>query len=255
MNTQPITGGAPPLYHQMIEAFRKEPDDAGILQGVRPFRSGLPHVRVVLHPSPKNGHHFIPCEGRLEGALAAALEVDPDAIAFRTQPFHIPGPQGRPLVCDFAIKWANHTYTVVDVKPRGQLNRPYIKARMTYVRAAMVDEQIPHRVITEADLEREPARSIRQQLRKGASAELPPGGRETLTGLLGHRRWRLGEFRAAAVDAGFSAFSVEKLALLGDITFPITAPLRETTLIGAIHGTDSSATDGWGTVRDVRLPL
>lgn len=245
---------SPSLHQLMIEAFQKGPNDAGILQGVREFRSGLPHVRVVLEPSPKNGG-FLPCEGRLEAALVEALEIDPDALAVRMQPFAFTGPKGRKLVCDCAVKWVDHTYTIVDVKPEGQLDRPSAKERMSFVRTAMSEEQVPHRVITEVELEREPARSIRQALRKGAAVRLPPGGRETLIEMLGNRRMRLSDFRREVIDAGFPTFSPEKLALLGETTFPLNAPLRETTLIGASHGTDSSLTDGWGTVRDIRLPL
>ena len=112
-------GLSSPMYLRLIEAFNKPADDAGILQGVRKFRSGLPHVRVVLSASPKNGGKFIPCEGRLEAAFAQALEVDPEVAAYRTQPFSFPGPNGRSLVCDFAVKWVNYTYSVVDIKPKG----------------------------------------------------------------------------------------------------------------------------------------
>lgn len=250
------TGGASPnVFYRMLEAFERPPDNAGILQGVRPFRTGLPHVRVVLVPSPKNGGHFIACEGRLEAAFAACLEVDPDVLAFRAQPFWLDGPLGRPLVCDFVIRWTNGTYTVVDVKPSGQLTLPKTEARMAYVRKALSDAQIVHRTVTEVDLEREPACSIRAQLRKGASAPLSPGGRELVLKRVGRRRLAVRELRLELRELGYPLHGVEWLALLGDLTFPLYIRFCETTLIGATHGTDYSAADGWGTVRDVRLPL
>lgn len=244
-----------PMYLRLIEAFNKPADDAGILQGVRKFRSGLPHVRVVLSASPKNGGKFIPCEGRLEAAFAQALEVDPEVAAYRTQPFSFPGPNGRPLVCDFAVKWVNYTYSVVDIKPKGQLDRPSVKDRMAYVRSAMAAAQIPHRVVTEADLEGTPASCIRRQLRKAAGVLLPPGGREKLLPLVSGAALTLGALRSKAVEAGFPPLAPEYLMLQGDIIFPLGKSLHETTLIGVFHGTDSSSTHGWGSVRDVRLPL
>jgi hypothetical protein len=251
----PAGGAAPHVFHRMLEAFERPPDNAGVLQGVRPFRTGRPHVRVVLAPSPKNGGHFIACEGRLEAAFAICLEVDPDVLAFRAQPFWIAGPLGRPLVCDFVIKWTNGTYTVVDVKPSGQLTLPKTEVRMTYVRKALSDAQIAYRTITEVELEREPACSIRIQLRKGASAQLPPGGRERVLSHLGRRRLPVHELRLELRELGYPPHGIERLALLGDLSFPLNTRFCETTLIGATHGTDSSAADGWGTVRDVRLPL
>lgn len=248
-------GLSSPLYLRLIEAFNKNADAAGILQGVREFRSGLPHVRVVLSASPKNGGKFIPCEGRLEAAFAQALEVDPDVAAYRTQPFSFPGPKGRPLVCDFAVKWVNHTYSVVDIKPEGQLDRPSVKDRMTHVRSVMAAAQIPYRVVTEVDLERAPASRIRAQLRKAAGVCLPPGGREKLLSIVNRGSLTLGMLRSEAVKAGLHPLAPEQLILQGDIIFPLAKSLHETTLIGVFHGTDSSLTDGWGSIRDVRLPL
>lgn len=244
-----------PMYLRLIEAFDRKADDAGILQGVREFRSGLPHVRVVLSASPKNGGYFIPCEGRLEAAFAQALEVDPDVLAYRTQPFAFPGPKGRPLVCDFAVKWVNHTYSVVDIKPKGQLDRPSVKKRMNHVRACMAAGQIPYRVITETDLEKAPASRIRGQLRKAAGLLLPPGGREKLLSIVGRGPLSLGALRSEAIQAGCPALAPEYLVLQGDLIFPLGSLLCESTLIGVFHGTDSSTADGWGSIRDVRLPL
>ncbi|WP_295682997.1 TnsA endonuclease N-terminal domain-containing protein [uncultured Nevskia sp.] len=255
---QPFAGfePAPPhLFHRIEDAFTRRPDSASILQGVRAFRKGRPHVRVVLVPSPKNGQHFIACEGRLEAGFALSLEIDPDVMAFRTQPFLLPSSSGRALVCDFAIQRSDHSYVVVDVKPKGQLERESVKQRMRIVRAALSDAGIPHRTITEVKLERQPARDIREHLRKGASILLSPFGREQLLTALGTRLVRVSELRVMAITLGLPVLSVERLALLGDLTFPISAPWRESTLIGATHGTDHSASHGWGTVRDVRVPV
>ncbi|MDO6386424.1 hypothetical protein [Uliginosibacterium sp. 31-12] len=243
------------LMQELNTVFTKPPDDSGILQGVRKFRSGLPHVRVVHFPSPKNGGNFIPCEGRLEAKLALALEVDPEVLAYRTQPFLFPGPNGRNLVCDFAVKWKNHSYSILDVKPEGQLNRPSVMERAMYVRAFMERLEIPYRQITEKDLEFEPLLSIRMQLNKGSHVVLTKYEREVLMGILREGPMTLGALRQAASLAGCPVMSPEALVLSEDVLFPIGAPLRESTLLGANHGTHSSTSDGWGSIRNARLPL
>jgi hypothetical protein len=245
----------PNLFHRLEDAFTRPADQASILQGVRTFRKGRPHVRIVLMPSPKNDQHFIACEGRLESALALSLEIDPDVLAFRTQPFEIPGGFGHPLVCDFAVRYIDHRYTIINVKPKDQLNLPSVEDRNHRVREALTMACIPYRIVTELELEHQPARSIREQLRKGAKVVLAPHGREQLLEVLGTRLVRVHDLRDQAIKLNLSPWSVEKLALLGDITFPITAPLREPTVVGATHGTNHTSTDGWGTVRDVRVPI
>lgn len=243
------------LLHRVREAFSVEPDNATILQGKRHFRQGLPHVRVVHAPSPKNEGLFIPCEGRLEGALAVSLEIDPDIAAFRTQALWLRGPSGRDLVCDFAVKTIKGDYRVVDVKPWGHLSTPKVAERMEFVRKRLASACLPHRIVTERDLEREPARQIRDQLRKGAPILLSELEQQLLLSILKVKPRRVGEARRIASECGLHPFCIETLAIRGLLTFPINAPWRETTFLGVFDGPDHALAPGWGSVRDVVVPV
>lgn len=114
----------------------------------------------------------------------------------------------------------------------------------------MAAAQIPHRVVTEVDLESTPASRIRGQLRKAAGVLLSRG-RESRCRFC---EWRRADLRRIAFEGsrgGFPSFSPEYLMLQGDITFPLGKSFNETTLIGVFHGTDSSSTDGLGLNRSM----
>lgn len=247
------------IHRSIYAAFDGKPDAANIIQGVREFRKGRPHVRIVMHPSPKNGGAFIPCEGRLEAKAAFSFDIDPDVSRYRGQPFEIKrGPRASPgsgYVPDFVVEHHDGTFTVVDVKPIGRLLNPDVTARMTYVRRVLRQAGLRHRLITEVDLEKQPAQQIRRCLRRGARVELPAFDRERLLFLLGNERITVSELRSRAVEHGLNPYAIEKLALLGDITFPITTQWSVFAQLEVSHGTDQTAAAGRGTVRDVRIAL
>lgn len=244
------------LRQKLVTAFARGPDAAGILQGVRHMRQGKPHVRIVLVPSPKNGGHRIACEGRLEAALAISLELDPRVRAFRAQPFALPGPNGRALVCDFAVERSDGTYCIVDVKPSGQLERPTVQERMRHAKALLAENGIPHRIVTEVELEAEPARQIRYQLRKAVTvettrwqrdqllAELRALGPQSLPNLRNHLR-----------TLGLPLLHLERLAASEHVSFTTDAPWGPTTILGDRHDRTLTADAGWRSVRDIVVRL
>lgn len=248
------SSGDADLYRRLDAAFRRKPDPDGILQGVREFHGGRPHVRIYFVPSPKNGA-TIPCEGEIEQAFARnCLEVDPEVWQYRTQPFEIPG-ESTPLVCDFAVKFIDHSYGVFDIKPWAKLNVASVHERMQYVRERLRHACIPHRVATEMDMARQPARQIREQLRKGASMVVSDYGRDCLLAELRRRPMCVRELRKVAVRLGLPPLVVEKLALMGRLSFPTTVRWHEQTQIGVFDGHDDAVAAGWGSVRSVRIGI
>ncbi len=254
MLTSPQRGaGDPPLNLMPLirEAFERPPDAAGILQGVRPLRQGKPHVRIVLMPSPKNGNRIIAAEGRLEAAMVNSLELDPSAAAFRGQPFPMPGPNGRDLVCDLVVRHMDGTYTVIDVKPAGALLFTKVQKRMAHVSGLLAQSHVAHRVFTERELELQPSRQIRDQLRRGAKTALTEYQRDQVLAFVRRGPTTVGKARTFAMNEGIAPLAIEKLALLEHLTFRIDAPWGISTLIGDRHERTSSPYHRWGSVRDV----
>lgn len=237
------------LLQRAAQSFEVEPDMAGVLQGVRAMRNGKVHVRVLLMPSVKNGA-VVACEGRLEGGLAESLDLDPTVTAFRGQPFFLPGPNGRDLVCDFVVKDRQARYTVIDVKPSGDLELPKVKTRMRFVRELMAEQRLPYRVISESELERQPARQIRRQLSKGRGCMLTENQLDQLIAAIRADANTVGRARDVARSLGLSAFAVEKLAVLNRLRFPIDAPWGESTAIGVHDDHTYASRPGWGAIKD-----
>lgn len=243
------------LHRGIYAAFERKPDSANILQGVRPFRKGKPHVRVVLSPSPKNGGAFIPCEGRLEAAMTTSLEIDPDVLRYRSQPIEIPSPAGRAYVPDFVAEHLDGTFTLIDVKPSGRLLDSKVTARMKYVRHALKEACLRHRIVTEVELEAMPARQIRDSLRKGSTVVLKAYDRHRLLEYLSAHPMPVGELRQHAISLGIGPACIEKLALLGDIRFPLITQWSVFAQLEVIHGTDQKPAAGRGTIHGVGVPL
>ncbi|WP_148044694.1 hypothetical protein [Stagnimonas aquatica] len=246
--------GTAPYLRAVAECFHRRPDAAGILQGVRPMRQGVPHTRIVLVPSSKNGG-TIACEGRLEAALAKNLEIDPFAARFRGQPFSMPGPMSRKVVCDFAVQQSDGIYLVVDVKPSGQLASARVAERMRHVRSLLADSFVPHRIVTELDLERQPARQIRDQLWKGVDAPVTAHQRDGLLGFVRRGPVTVGQAREFCRSERLPVFAIEKLVIRNFLSFEINAPWGSKTLIGDRHESHSSARAVWGSVQDVVVRL
>ncbi|HHH35406.1 MAG TPA: hypothetical protein ENK48_01090 [Gammaproteobacteria bacterium] len=243
------------LSQKIRAAFEKKPDSAGILQGVRRFRRGRPHARVVLFPSPKNGGHIIPCEGRLEAATALALELDPRVTAYRSQPFCLPGPKVRPIVPDFLVRMGRLD-GVIDVKPHGRLRQPRVIERMRWIRTYLAERGIAHYLITERSLQA--YQQIRERLRLGQTATIPGPIRVQLLAQIRDGPMTVAALRALAEAHGLAPHSVERLAIDGHVRFQIDKPWDETTLIGDIDHADTDTrtpAPGWGTVQALGLPL
>lgn len=240
---------------RIIAAFNRPADEASILQGVRKLRQGKPNVRIVLVPSPKNDNNIIACEGRLEEAMAKSLELDLSVASYRGQAFFMPGSKGREVVCDFTIRHTDGTYRVVDVKPNGQMRKPSVVERMRHVKTLLSESEIPHRVITNVELTQQPARQIREQLRKGLKTRLTVYQRDLLLAEIQARQMTVGDARRFARSNGLPAFAIEKLAVRGLLSFQINAPWGSDTLIGDFHARTITSNEGWGSVRDVVVQL
>lgn len=243
------------LYRQLHDGFARKPDSANILQGVRPFRKGKPHVRVTLFASEKNGRAMIPCEGRLEAKMALSLEIDPDVRRYRSQPIELPPVFGTTLVPDFAAEHHDGTFTIIDVKPAGRLASPSVTNRMRNARTILKQARLPHRLSTECDLEEQPALQIREALKKGAAVEIEAIDRQLLLAFLRRSPRSVQEIRKAAVALGLNPYSVEKLALLGDVTFPTNKFWSDFAQLEISHGTNQTTSADRGSIRDVRVTL
>lgn len=243
------------LRRQLDAAFDKAPDSAGILQGVRPMRTGLGHVRIVHVPSRKNGGCMIPCEGSLEEKAVLCLELDPTVDAYRCQPFALTGPNGGRMVPDFAIR-QEHIYSVIDIKPYGRLRSRTVIERLRWVRTQLAQAGIAHYLFTERFLALEPFLQIRLQLKRGLTVDLTAHQRAALLDCLQAGPLTVHQLRAKAAARGISPFAVERLALLEQVHFPLDARWTESTLL-EVHADECTAcsVSGWGTVRNVCLPL
>ncbi|MDM4769049.1 hypothetical protein [Solimonas sp. SE-A11] len=247
--------GVRALHRDIYAAFARKPDGANILQGVRAFRKGLPYARLSLYPSPKNDGALIPCEGRPEAAMAESLEIDPDIRRYRCQPIFVPGALGKPYVPDFVAEYRNGTFVIIDVKVAGRLTEPAVTLRMKSMRSTLKQARLRHALVTELELETQPHRQIREALRKGVSVDLSEQDRLQLLEPLRNRPHSVSELRSCAVSLGFNPISVEKLALLGDVSFPTTTQWSPYALLEVSHGKNSTHPAGRGTIRNVRIRL
>lgn len=219
------------------------------------MRSGIAHVRIVHVPSRKNGNRMIACEGSLEEKAVLCLELDPTVDAYRCQPLAMEGPKGGRMVPDFAIR-RGHDFAAIDIKPEGQLRRQSVTTRMKWARQQLAEAGIPHYLFTERILERQPALQIRLQLKTGLAVHLTKYQRRQLLACLHDTPLSVRQLRDEAIARGISPFAVERLALLEDLRFSLHTRWTEFTLLGGkTHEDATSPVSGWGTVRDVCLPL
>lgn len=243
------------IHKDLHAAFDRLPDSANILQGVRQFRKGRPHVRVTLYPSPKNSGAFIPCEGRLERAMAESLECDPTVTRYRAQPLAIPVERGRSLVPDFVVEHNDHTFTLIDVKPADRLVDPRVIDRMRRIRTILKQARVHHRLITDHELHTQPAYQIRECLRRGATVTLSTYDRQEFLKWLTGRTVPLSACRQEAITRGLPPLSIEHLALRGDITFPIQHQWSDYSLLEVSHASNSEPTAARGTIHTIRVPI
>ncbi len=237
------------------QAFDKPPDSAGILQGVRKFRGGRPHIKTHLLPSPKNGNHLIACDGGLEFDMALALELHPDVLRYRGQPIAVPGPRGKDIILDFAINF-DSGFGLIDNKLSKQLSRKRVAERMTHLRDLASEVQLPHYIFTEEHLSKEPYKQIRSKLKKGLRCELSPYLSEQLCQCMNHEIISVGDLRRRAIRQGFEPHAIEAAVALELFAFTTNTPWGEHTLIGEKnHEHIKYTSTNWGTVRDICVPL
>lgn len=249
MRIKPLT-----IHRELVEAFAKGPDSAGILQGVRKLRKGRPHTPTFLFPSPKNGGHFIGCEGSLEPLMALALELNPDIQQYRGQPIELPGPNGRKITPDFAVDFGDG-FAVIDIKPEGRLSSPRVKVRMQHIRTLLQQAHIPHFIITEKQLCRQPFLQIRQAFKKGLGIKLTLYQRNKLLHCIDEQIITVQKLREYAIECGFRPHIIETAAASGMLIFNLNTPWAEHSKIGVNHEHNRLSTSGWGTVHDICLPF
>lgn len=237
------------LHGEVIAAFEKKPDDAGIFQGVRHIRQGMTHKRVVLFPSKKNGG-TIPCESRLEAVMAENLELNPVVAAYRTQPIELPGPNGGCMVPDFAIRYHDGIYEIADVKSIGKLTEPDVTERMRWIRTLLSERGMVHRIFTEKELHDEPKYSIRKALRKGQHLTVLNGVQHVAKDLISKGVDTVGALSRQLTDLGQPYFTVEHLVLTQCLAFDASRKWNSSTRIGEIYECTNSVSP-WNTIHSV----
>lgn len=242
------------IHHQIVAAFEKEPDSAGILQGVRKLRKGRPHTPTFLFPSPKNGNHFIGCEGSLEPMMALALELNPAIVRYRGQPIELPGPKGRKITPDFIVDFGDG-FGVIDIKPEGRLSSPRVIARMRHIRTLLQQARIPHYIITEKQLCQQPFLQIREVLKKGLGIKLTTYHRNRLLQAFYKEVLTVNELRDYAMTCGLKPHIIEAAAASGMLKFNLNMPWAEQSKIGVNDEYNQFSTAGWGTVHDICVPF
>jgi hypothetical protein len=246
MNT---TNNASDIYKKLGMAFEKESDSANIYQGVRHLRKGRPHTKTFLFPSPKN-RGFIACEGSLEPEMALMLELNPQVEAYRGQPIEIMGPKGRKITPDFAVKLKNG-YAIIDVKPHGRLNSSSVVERMKHIRSLLGKAHIPHYIFTERDLCEPKFHHTRHQFRKALNIEFGDYHKTVLSPYFKDELLTVRAFRKYAIEFGFRPHIVESAAINNFLTFDLTTPWGEHTLLGINNEHNRSTTKNWHTIYDV----
>ncbi len=226
------------LHQAVLTALRSKPCIDGCFQGVRKLRNGLPFKRVVLYPSQKNGG-LIACESRLEANYAESLEINPEIQAYRSQPVHIPGPKGSPIVPDFAIQFTDGVIALVDIKSTSKLWDPDVQERLIWARTYLADREMRYYIHTDRDLDAEPNRSIRRQLAKAIRIQVPHALETEISHLVKDRK-TVSALRSSLVAAGHHPLIVEKLVLIQRLAFDATRGWNPTTQLGDIYEQQSN---------------
>ncbi len=221
------------LHRAVLAALRTQPEVNGCFQGVRKLRNGLPFKRVVLYPSRKNGG-LIPCESRLEGIFAESLEINPEIRTYRSQPIHMPGPNGSPIVPDFAIEFKDGVLALADIKSLVMLGDPDVQERLSWARTYLADRQMRYYIHTERDLHAEPQRSIRGALARAVRVDLPWEIEAQVRELVPKKK-TVGELRSSLIAAGHHPLSVEKLVLAQRLAFDASRRWTPNTEIGDFY--------------------
>lgn len=214
-------------FRELSAMFRDRRPSAGVYQGVRPFRKGLPGKRVVLFASRLNGG-LIPCESRLEAAHCLRLEFDRTVLAYQSQPIRLPIRAGVHLVPDFAVLRSGGGIEVHEVKTRGACRRDRIECRHREIHALLAAWSIPFRVVSEDTILAEPEASNLKGIYRCVHGDRHPAvihqGLNLLEGL--GREATLQSFRRALLRHRLPAHLAEQLLLAGlarvDLHRPVT---------------------------------
>ena len=157
---------------------------------------------------------------------------------------------------------------MIDIKPFGRLNSSSVSLRMRHARKVLGEAHIAHYIFTEKQLHLEPARQIRNQLKKGLSVQLTPYQQETLLNYLADQPLTVKALKQQLMDKGLDPRLVEAAAIQGHLKFTINTPWGNHTRLGVNHEqsqhtqrnnsehTHSGDTDAdWGTIHDICAPL
>ncbi|WP_137009836.1 TnsA endonuclease N-terminal domain-containing protein [Aquitalea aquatilis] len=104
------------LLQQAEEAFSRQPDQAGVVHGLRRITQGARGRRTSLFPSRKNGITMA-LESQVEVSHCLLLEQDKQVIGYRCQPLEIPYAPGRCYYPDFLVRTHDWRWRVSEIKP------------------------------------------------------------------------------------------------------------------------------------------
>lgn len=135
------------IRQQLDAAFKRRPEQDGILHGLRPIHQGKHGSRSSLFFSAKN-EALIPVESRLEQAFCYVLEANDEVRAYRTQSLAIVY-RGRDIYPDFQVLTAAGGYRVIEVKPAIFQGEEKNRCKANFMRQRLSREGIPFEVVNE----------------------------------------------------------------------------------------------------------
>jgi len=162
-------------------------------------------------------------------------DFDPAVVKIGTQPFQITGREGADLrahVPDLLLVHADHSVTVVDVKPSSMLDKPRVRAQFEWTRGLCRDKGWGYEVFTGGDAT--VLRNIKLFAVGRRPQRLPDGCLEEARARLGGREIMLGKVLAhRPVSCDNSTWRVAVFALLwtSEITIDLHEPLGVETIL------------------------
>lgn len=162
-------------------------------------------------------------------------DFDPTVTGICTQPFQVTGREGTDLrahVPDLLLVHADHSVTVVDVKPTALLEKPRVQAQFEWTRGLCHDKCWEYEVFTGGD----PTvlRNIKLLALGRRPDRLPDGALDEARARLAEGQSTLGKVLAhRSVTCDEKGWRVAVFALMwsGEITFDLTRPVSLETLL------------------------